>query len=228
VALGVVGAVDEEASDGGGESAAAYSSGLFDVGGGEGADALEGGVDAVVELFEEGGFGGVRIELSAEGFELGGAELVAFGVGEEAIEAADDVAEVKGDGGEVGGTGVEGGVGERGAGGVDVLTGELKSVDNGAKDGGEVGVGVAEPGFWLGHGVYCLALRPAGRLRRMRESGCDLDQGRDEGWKRCSHPNCLEGALRVPCYREGARGQNEEKQDGGVQGPVEGRERLSC
>ena len=48
MALGVVGAVDEEASDGGGVSAAAYGSGLFDVGGGEGADALEGGVDAVV------------------------------------------------------------------------------------------------------------------------------------------------------------------------------------
>jgi hypothetical protein len=30
-----------------------------------------------------------------------------------------------------------------GAGGVDVLTGELKSVDNGAEDGGKIVVGVA-------------------------------------------------------------------------------------
>jgi len=106
-----------------------------------------------VEFFEEGGFGGVGIELSAEGFELGGAELVAFGVGEEAIEAADDVAEVKGDGGQVGGAGVEGGVGEGGAGGVNVLTGEFEGVDYGAGDGGEIGVGVAQPGFGWGHGV---------------------------------------------------------------------------
>lgn len=226
MALGVVGAVDEEASDGGGESAAAYGSGLFDVGGGEGADALEGGVDAVVELFEEGGFGGVRMELSAEGFKLGGAELVAFGVGEEAIEAADDVAEVKGDGGEVGGTGVEGGVGERRR---RRRCPHGRAQERGQRRGGrrEDRCGCCVARVLVGAWLLSFA-EMAGRLRRMLESGCDLDQGRDEGWKRCSHPNCLEGALRVPCYREGARGQNEEKQDGAVQGPVEGRERLSC
>jgi hypothetical protein len=144
VALSVVGTVDEEASDGGGKGTAAYGSGLIEVCGSEGADAAEGGVEALVEFFEEGGgCRGDRIEFGAEGFELGGAELVAFGVGEEAIEAADDVSEVKGDGGEVGGAGVEGGVGERGAGVVDVLAGELEGVDNGAEDGGEIGVGVA-------------------------------------------------------------------------------------
>jgi len=109
VSLSVVGTVDEEASDGGGKGTAAYGSGLIEVCGSEGADAAEGGVEALVEFFEEGGgCRGDRIEFGAEGFELGGAELVAFGVGEEAIEAADDVSEVKGDGGEVGGAGVEG------------------------------------------------------------------------------------------------------------------------
>jgi hypothetical protein len=39
MALRVVGAVDEESSDGCGEGAAAYGSGPFEVGGGEGADA---------------------------------------------------------------------------------------------------------------------------------------------------------------------------------------------
>jgi hypothetical protein len=38
---------------------------------------------------------------------------------------------------------VEGGVGEGGAGGVDVLAGKLEGVDYGAEDGGEIGVGVA-------------------------------------------------------------------------------------
>ena len=61
----------------------------------------------------------------------------------------------------------------------------------------------------------------------MRERWRNLDQGRDEGWKRCSDPNCLEGALRVPCDREAARSQNEEKQYGAVQWPVQSRERLS-
>ena len=143
VALSVVGTVDEEASDGGGKGTAAYGSGLIEVCGSEGADAAEGVVEALMEFFEEGGFRGTGFEFGAEGFELGGCELVAFGVGEEAIETAHDVAQVKGDGGDVGGAGVEGGVGERGAGVVDVLAGELEGVDNGAEDGGEIGVGVA-------------------------------------------------------------------------------------
>jgi hypothetical protein len=92
--------------------------------------------------------------------ELRWAELMAFGVGEEAVEGTHDVAYVEGDGGERirigGGAGVEGFVGEGLAPVFDVLTGELEGVDDGAKDGGEVGVGSAEPGFGhQGTGYRC-------------------------------------------------------------------------
>ena len=151
VALGVVGTVDEEAADGGGQGTASHGAGLVEVGDGEGADTQEGGVEALVEFGEQCGFRGIGVELGAESFELGGAELVAFGVGEEAIEAARDVAEVKGEGCDLRGAGVERGAGERSAGGIDVLAGEIEGVDNGAEDSGEIGVGAAEPGFGLGH-----------------------------------------------------------------------------
>jgi hypothetical protein len=78
-----------------------------------------------------------------------------------------------------------------------------------------------------GWGMGLALIEATWRLRRMRESGRDLDQGGHECWKRCSDPNCLEGALCVPCYGEAARSENEEEQDGAVQWPVESGERLS-
>jgi hypothetical protein len=76
---------------------------------------------------------------------------MSFGVGEEAVEGADDMAHVEGYGGEWigvgGGTGVEGIVGERLAPVFDVLSGELEGMNYGTDGGGEVGVGSAEPGF---------------------------------------------------------------------------------
>lgn len=150
MALGVVGAVNEQAGDRGGQGFAANSAGLGKISGGEGADAREGGVESGVEFGEEGGFGGAGVAFGFERFELDGAELVAFGVGEQAVEGAGDVAEMKGDGGHVAGAGIEHGVGEWGAGSVDVLAGELEGMNDGAEDGGKVGVGAAEPGF---HGI---------------------------------------------------------------------------
>lgn len=150
MALGVIGAVDEEAADGGGESFAADGAGLGEVEvgiGGEGVDAGEGGVQAPVEFAEKIGFGGGWIALGLERGELGLAELAAFGIGEEAVEAAGDVAQVEGDGSYAGGAGVEGGFGKLGEGSVDVFTGELEGMDDGAEDGREAGVGAAEPGF---------------------------------------------------------------------------------
>ena len=67
-----------------------------------------------MEVGEECFTRGVGVELGGEGGELGCVERGAFGVGEEAVEGAGDVAEVEGDGGEVVGAGVALGVGEGG------------------------------------------------------------------------------------------------------------------
>jgi hypothetical protein len=53
------------------------------------------------------------------------------------------VAQVKGDGRDLRGTGVQVRVGKRRAGGVDVFAGQLKSMHDSAEDGGEIGVGAA-------------------------------------------------------------------------------------
>lgn len=91
--------------------------------------------------------GGAGVEFCFERGELLGTELLAFGVGEQAVEAANDVAEVKRDGGQAGWAGVEGFVGEGRAPLVDVLAGEFESVDGGAENGWDIGVSAAEPRF---------------------------------------------------------------------------------
>jgi hypothetical protein len=67
VALGVVGAVDEEAADGGGKGFASYGSGLFEVGVDEGLKAAHGVVDSLSKFCEELGVRGAGIEFRFEG-----------------------------------------------------------------------------------------------------------------------------------------------------------------
>ena len=149
----MVGAVDEKAADGGGQGLAADGAGLLEVGGGEGGDAAEGSVEAGVEFGEEDVFGSrIRVggvEFEAERLELGGGQVGALGIGEQAVEAAGDVAQMEGNRGDATGSqaGVEGGGGQGGAGGVDVLAGKLEGVDDGAEDGGKASVCTAEPRF---------------------------------------------------------------------------------
>lgn len=156
VALGVVGAVDEQAAEGGGKRAASHGAGLFRIGAGEGSNAAEGVVDAGVEFGEQIGFGGAGVELRLERAQLRRVQRPAVGVGEQPVEAPDDVAQVEGERGGVAGAGVEVGVGQGRAGGVHVLAREFERMDDGAEEGGQVGVGAAEPGFGLRHKILCL------------------------------------------------------------------------
>ena len=47
------------------------------------------------------------------------------------------------------------------------------------------------------------------------------DQGGDDGWEGSSYPDGLEGAVRLPRQSEGAGGQDKERENDGVEGPVQ-------
>src|SRR5262249_21638655 len=91
--------VDQEAGHGGGEVFAADGARGFEIGGREGGDAGDATVEGGVEFDEAFGRSGAWRGFGVQGLKLGVSELLAFGVGQEAIEAAGDVAKMKGDGG---------------------------------------------------------------------------------------------------------------------------------
>lgn len=147
VALGVFRAVDEEADDGGGEGFAAHGARLVEGGGRDEADAARGLAEGGAEFGEDDlgiGDGGL---LGVECVELGGGERTGFRVGEQAVEAAGDVAEVEGDGGQAVGTSVDLGVGQRGDPAGGIFAGELEGVEDLAAGGVDLGEGAAEPGL---------------------------------------------------------------------------------
>jgi hypothetical protein len=147
VALGVVGAMDEQAADGRGKGFAANTAGLGEVGCREGADAARGLVEPVVKLGDQAGLRGFWIEFRLQRVELDGAELVPFRIGEQAVETARYVTQMESDGGDAGGAGVAGRIGEGHAGCVDVVASQIERVDDGAENSREIGVRAAEPGF---------------------------------------------------------------------------------
>ena len=126
MALGVVGDVDHRSADGGGELLAADAAEGFQVGRGEGADALRCVREGDFKLGDELGerlaallLGPVL--LSLERGELLGGELAALGIGEQAVGGAGDVAQVEGDGGQAEGLGVDFSAGEAGGPAGDVV-----------------------------------------------------------------------------------------------------------
>ena len=104
-----------------------------------------------------------------------------FRVGEQAVEATRNVAQMKRDGRCPEWRGVEIAVAEFGGPLINVFLGELEGVKDGAVNGGQFGVGAAEPGFGLWGCCYgvVMATIPSSLeiLARPR-------QGRDAGRRR--------------------------------------------
>lgn len=175
MALGVVGAMDEEAANRGGQSFSADGARLIEIGGGESTDTTDRVVNSLPEFGEHVGVGRAGVKFGLQRGKLPGAELFAISVGEQAIEAACDVAKMEGDGSEARGAGVEIIVVEGSAPGFDVLASEFERVDDGAEDRGEIGVGAAKPGFdHQGQGTGCTGSREQAigePLQRGREAG---------------------------------------------------------
>lgn len=152
VALRVVGNVDKGAADGGWELFAADRAGRVEVGVYEGADASGRVREGSLNFGDEGGEGFALVVLGADllGFEeheLVRGELVAFGVGEDAIGGARDVAQVEGQGRQAEGQSADFEVGQAGGPDADVVEGKLQGVQDGAGYGGNVSVGAGEPGL---------------------------------------------------------------------------------
>ena len=86
-------------------------------------------------------------------------EVVSFGVGEEAIDTAGDVTDVKGHRRKTVGLRVKVVLAEAKAPMVDVFRSEIESVEDGEVDGGEVFFAATEPGFglfWRSHDFVSL------------------------------------------------------------------------
>src|SRR5262249_39035981 len=107
VALGVVGDVNQEAAGGGGGVVAGDGGGGVGAGGGGVADTSGGSVDGGLKFFEEFTAGAGGIGFGVECGELRAAKRITFGVGEETVEAAGDVADMEGDRRESVGLGVK-------------------------------------------------------------------------------------------------------------------------
>ena len=125
--LGVVGAVDEQAGDGGGQCGAAYGSGCVVEVRREGADAGGGCMQAGAELGEDCVAGGIGVEFGAKRGLLSVVELRAFSVAEQAVQAAGNVAEMECERRQTERTRVEFGIGERVAPFVYIQLGQLEA-----------------------------------------------------------------------------------------------------
>jgi len=104
VALGVIGYVDEQAAERGGELLFAYEARRGRIGGGQGAHTCSAAGEGGVEFGEKLVVSGVRIQLRLELCELRFVEWRTLGVGEQAVDAAGDMAEMEGNGREALGT----------------------------------------------------------------------------------------------------------------------------
>lgn len=147
VALSVVGDVDEEAADGGGELLAADGARRFQIGASEIANADGGVVEAFVKFFEERSNGDAWFGFGLHGGELCLAELIVFSVGQQTVDTASDVADVKGERGQTVGQGVKVFLSKAEAPVVDIFGSEFESIEDGEVDGGEIFGAATEPGF---------------------------------------------------------------------------------
>ncbi len=149
VALGVIGAVDDEARDGSGQLLAAdcarFRPGLRI----DGANAGLGGGDSLLERFEK------RVTICGGGQFFGHRSQLVwvqrffFGVGEQAVEAAHDVAHMKCDGRQVVRASGEFFLTQRCAPATDIFAGEFECVEYGALLGGQLYQRAAQPRLGL-------------------------------------------------------------------------------
>lgn len=102
-----------------------------------------------MKFVEERSNGGTRLGFGFQRRKLRIGEVIAFGVGEEPIDAASDVTDMEGEGRQTVRLGVEVFLGESEAPVVDALGGEFESVEDGEVNGGQVFFATAEPGFGL-------------------------------------------------------------------------------
>jgi len=147
VALGVVGDVNEEPTDGRGESPATDGARAFEIGCGQIANAHGGVVEALMKLVKDCSNGSVWFGFGFEHGELGIVELLAFGVSKESVDAAGDMADVESDGWQAVGLGMKVFLAETEAPVVDTFESEFEGVEDGEMDGGKVFGVAAEPGF---------------------------------------------------------------------------------
>lgn len=149
VALGVVGDMDEEAAYGGGELLTADGAGEFEVGAGQIANAGGGVIEGFVEFLQDRSNGDDRVGFSFQRSELRIGEVVAFGVGEEPIDATGDVTDVKGEGRQAVRLGVKVFLREAEAPVIDIFGCEVEGIKDGEVDCGQVFFSAAEPGLGI-------------------------------------------------------------------------------
>jgi hypothetical protein len=112
VALCVVGDVNQQASYGGWQLLLSYGSRCFEIGVGNGTNAFGAVCECCGEFGKQCVASGVGVEFSAQKRQLLICQTSVFGIGQKAIEAARQMADVERDRGGSSGLGVKFGVGE--------------------------------------------------------------------------------------------------------------------
>jgi len=184
VTLGVIGDVDEQTGNGCRRSLSTDRQGPVEVVGLEGTHAGSGISQSGGELGEQLLAGGGRFQFGLERGLLPVIEPAAFGVGQQAINAARDMAQLKSYGSQAGRPSVEFFVGECGTPMIEILPGEFEGMHDGPLHRGNVGMGSTQPGFKVGRQA---CEPPIGCAEQCRA-----------GWRKCQGlgRDCFRGAPR--------------------------------
>ena len=167
MALGVLGRVEQQAQGGAGQSRPPDLARLGEGLDRPGAELLDRAGDSVAQALEElRGLRGRAVLLGGELAALGLVERAALGIGEEAADAARDVAEVEGQGGGAAGARLEKGGAHSRDGSLHVLLHLEEGVGDGLQGTRNSRHGAAQPGLGLvlrlaggiAHGPYTLAM----------------------------------------------------------------------
>jgi len=142
--------MDEESADGSGKLFLADAARLAEIGRDERANPLGGDLNSLAKLLEDLLMRCAAVRLAFERRDLLSGELLALGVGEQAVEASGDVAKLKGDRRQAVGVFVDLGAGQRTAPFGDVFFGEFERVKDSSMHCRDFRESSAEPGFYVG------------------------------------------------------------------------------
>ncbi len=180
MALRVIGDVDQQAAEGRGELLASDDAGLAEVCVGKSQDAGGTFLKRFGQFLEELWASCAGIEFRFHLLNLLRSELTGFSVSEQTIEAARDVAKMKGDRCDAKRAGVELLVGERLDPTREVFLCEIEGVKNRARNSRDIRAGAAQPGFGAGAGFGV-------RHRNSLVARSSITQSKEEA-------NCAEGS----------------------------------
>jgi hypothetical protein len=155
--LGMLGQVDKQTANCSRLPAPADFSAFAEASGIEGANSFDAFLEGRAKFRKELVFGGTVLELTLQRGDLSFFKLPSFGIGEQAIHAASDVADMKRERRDSGRTGIELSITQAAAPALDILLRQLQGMEHRSWHGGDIGQRSAQPGLLGLILVHCMA-----------------------------------------------------------------------